>query len=318
MGQEEAGFDESEEIEQEIESEPEEDESEPSLDDEIEPGESDDENDSESESESDDEDDGDSESDEQEDDEDSDEIYLSFGEEEPVEREDSPPLRQLRKEFSRIKKENRDLKRQQREREQQQSSPSVEDVGPEPTLESCDWDEAVFKQKLLEHQKAVDKIESEKQQQREKQQADEEAWNRKLERYESQRSRIANEDYEMVEDLVNQKLSPAQRSLIIHSSENPSAVFFALGKSPEELERIAKIQDDPIAFAFEVGLFQSKKEAKVVKKGKKAPPPEKRVRGSAPRPQAGDSKLDRLRAKAERTGDYTEVYRYKQSLSSKK
>jgi hypothetical protein len=44
---------------------------------------------------------------------------------------------------------------------------------------------------------------------------------------------------------------------------------------------------------------------------KPAPPPEKVVGGTAPIRGAVDSTLERLRADAERTGDYSKVFAYR-------
>jgi len=50
---------------------------------------------------------------------------------------------------------------------------------------------------------------------------------------------------------------------------------------------------------------------------KSAPPPERVVQGNAGTSGSVDSSLDKLRAEAERTGDYTKVMRYKAQMRAK-
>ena len=50
---------------------------------------------------------------------------------------------------------------------------------------------------------------------------------------------------------------------------------------------------------------------------KAAPPPEKTVRGNGAVSGTVDSQLERLRAEAEKTGNYTKVNAYKMQLRNK-
>jgi hypothetical protein len=82
---------------------------------------------------------------------------------------------------------------------------------------------------------------------------------------------------------------------------------YALGKNPKKLKELASITD-PVKFAFAIAKLET--QLKVSNK-KPAPPPEKVVGGTAPIRGAVDSTLERLRADAERTGDYSKVFAYR-------
>ena len=65
---------------------------------------------------------------------------------------------------------------------------------------------------------------------------------------------------------------------------------------------------DPVKFAFAVAKLET--QLKVTNR-KAAPPPESTVRGTGRVSGAVDSTLERLRADAEKTGDYSKVMQYK-------
>jgi hypothetical protein len=90
-------------------------------------------------------------------------------------------------------------------------------------------------------------------------------------------------------------------------------VVYALGKNPKKAKELASITD-PVKFAFAVAKLEA--QLKVAPR-KTPPPPEGAIRSTAPISGTVDSNLDRLRSEAERTGDYSKVYRYKQQLKAK-
>jgi hypothetical protein len=84
---------------------------------------------------------------------------------------------------------------------------------------------------------------------------------------------------------------------------------YALGKNPKKAAELAK-RSDPVEFAFAVARLE--KDLKVSNR-KSAPAPEKIVQNSGRVVSSAsvDSTLNRLRAEAERTGDYTKVMEYR-------
>ena len=84
-------------------------------------------------------------------------------------------------------------------------------------------------------------------------------------------------------------------------------MIYALGKNPTKAKELSAI-NDPVKFAFAVAKLET--QLKVTNR-KAAPPPESTVRGTGRVSGAVDSTLERLRADAEKTGDYSKVMQYK-------
>jgi len=90
-------------------------------------------------------------------------------------------------------------------------------------------------------------------------------------------------------------------------------LVYALGKNPTKAAALGAIKD-PVEFAFAVARLEA--QLKVSEK-KPATPPETRVTGNGRVSGAVDATLERLRAEAERTGDYTKVSAYKRQKNKR-
>jgi hypothetical protein len=113
---------------------------------------------------------------------------------------------------------------------------------------------------------------------------------------------------------VQEVLNTTQQGILLQGSDNSALLVYALGKNPKKAKELSEIKD-PVRFAFAVAKLET--QLKVTKKT--APPPEKTPPSGGARSTGGsDEVLDNLRAKAERTGDYTQVIAYKRQLQSKK
>jgi len=113
---------------------------------------------------------------------------------------------------------------------------------------------------------------------------------------------------------VQEVLSVTQQGILLQGSDNSALLVYALGKNPKRAKELSEIKD-PVKFAFAVSKLES--QLKVTKKT--APPPEKTPPSGGARSTGGsDEVLENLRAKAERTGDYTQILAYKRQLQSKK
>ena len=122
-------------------------------------------------------------------------------------------------------------------------------------------------------------------------------------------------DYDDAEHVVLESLNETKQGIILHGAKNPALVVYALGKNPQKVKELASI-DDPVKFAIAIGGLE--KELKVTsRKTASPPPPESKVRGSAPISGAVDSTLERLREEAARSGDHSKVFAYKQQLKRK-
>lgn len=177
-----------------------------------------------------------------------------------------------------------------------------------PKLEDFDYDPDIYEEKLgewYEHKRQYDaQIEAAKKAQEEA----EKSWQEKLSGYNKAKTELKVRDYEEAEEFVQDKFSVTQQGILLQGLENPALVVYALGKNRKKAAELASITD-PVRFAVAVGKLET--QLKVTTR-KSPPPPAKTVTGTARVSGAVDSTLDRLRAEAEKTGDYTKVLRYKQ------
>jgi hypothetical protein len=230
------------------------------------------------------------------------EITVMIGDEKPEEETQAAPewVRELRKKNREDQKRIRELEA----RLAQQQAPQT--LGKKPELDEFDYDTQRYEAALadwFEKKRSYDsKLEAQKRAEEEQAQA----WQSKLESYAESRTSLKVKDFEDAESSVAEQFNVTQQGVVIQGAENPALVIYALGKNPKKLKELASIAD-PVKFAFAIAKLET--QLKVT--GKRPPPPEKIVGGTAPIRGAVDSTLDRLRADAERTGDYSKVFAYK-------
>lgn len=255
----------------------------------------------------------DADDDEESEDEDDDEteIIVTIGDEEaptPEEDDSKAPawVRELRKTHRETVRENRELK--QKIEAYENPKPNVQDLGPKPKLEDFDYDTDQFETELTkwhDNKRKADQAIAEAEAIEEEQKK---AWQAELNTYGDQKSKLKVKDFDDAEASVLETFNQTQQGIIVQGAENKALVIYALGKNEEKAKELSQI-NDPVKFAFAV----SKLEAQLkVKNRKKAPPaPEKKISGTGPKSGVTDSTLERLREKAEKTGNYTEVISYK-------
>jgi len=245
----------------------------------------------------------------------SEEIDVSIGDS-PTQKEDAEKAPEWVRE---VRKTNRELHRKNRELEEKLKAISATennpvDPGPKPTLEGADYDTEKYEAKLAEwfdRKRKAAEIQSKAEEEQKAQQAE---WHKKLENYAKLKTELKVQDYEDAEASVQEVLNTTQQGILLQGSENSALLVYALGKNPKKAKELAEIKD-PVRFAFAVAKLET--QLKVTKKT--APPPEKTPPSGGARSTGGsDEVLDNLRAKAERTGDYTQVLAYKRQLQSKK
>lgn len=242
---------------------------------------------------------------------------VTFGDEEPSEEEGeghkwNPGLvKKLRKVASHKEKEIKRLKREL----EAATKPAVETVelGPEPTLESAKFDEKKFKADWTAWNDRKQKVEEQNRQKEAAVKAQQEAWQKKQENYANLKQEHNFKDFQEAEDFVSDTFDTVQQGVIVQSADDPALLVYALGKNTEKAEELAKIKD-PIILAAKLG----KLEAQLKVKNRKAPKPETRVSAGATNSGTADDHLTRLREKAARTGDYSEVAAYKKQLRGAK
>ena len=240
--------------------------------------------------------------------EESDEVVVSIGEEAPpAEEEQRAPewVRELRKANREKERRIRELEAKLQTTTQTENKPVA--LGPKPKLEEFDYDADRFEQALdaWHERKRQHDLETEKVRQAEQQQ--QQAWQAKLEGYSKAKAELKVRDYEDAEAIAQEVFNVTQQGVILQGADNPALVIYALGKNPKKAADLAQI-NDPVKFAFAVAKLE--KELKVTNR-KAAPAPERVIQGSGRVSGAVDSTLERLRAEAEKTGNYTKVLQYK-------
>lgn len=234
----------------------------------------------------------------------SEDIFLEYIDDEESE-EDNSTIGHIRKANRQLDKDNRELKRRLAELENPQKD---NQLGKKPDLEDFDYDQDQYEIALIEWNDKRKTLEAEQEKQRELERLAKESWNQKVDRYVKAKIRVRNDDFELVESIVQEKLSTTQQNLILAASKTPEQDVFALGKSAKDLDRLAAIEDQA-EFIYELGKLHAERGTK--RMAKKAPKPETRVNGAAPKARGHEANLRKLEAEAKRTGDRTRIQQYK-------
>jgi hypothetical protein len=244
---------------------------------------------------------------------DDDEVTISIGDEPPPPDDDDPQDSTVIRELRRA---NREKDRELRELKARTSAPAQPEpvqLGPKPTLESSEYDEAKFEADLESWHARKRVIETK---QAEKARADEEAnaaWQQKVQGYTQAKAAVKVPDFEEAESAAVSQLSGLQQGVILNGADKPELLIYALGKNPSKLKEFAAISD-PVKFAFAVAKLET--QLKVTPR-KSAPLPERSPRGSAPVALKGaNATLAKLEAEADRTGDRTAVAKFKKQMKA--
>lgn len=230
-------------------------------------------------------------------------------------KETPEKVQERNREFARMRARTAELERKLAEKE----TPAVAaapDPGAKPTLESCGYDTPEFEAKLdAWHEAKRLRATADAQAAQEAQKA-QDARQQKQVQYLKSKEGILEKlpDYEELEALVGAGLSPVQRDVILHYTENPALVVAALGRNPERLQDFANTKDLGSLIAKAAKL-----EARTELKSKTTtPPPENPVRGTGTKMGAEDAHLKKLQETADRTGNRTPVLDYMRELRRKK
>lgn len=242
------------------------------------------------------------------------ELVISIEGEEPIAEDTaSAPdwVRELRKKNREDQKRIRELEEQVRAN---QPAATVQAPGAKPKLEDFDYDAEVYESKLTEWFERKRKADEAAAKAEDEAKKANQAWQAKLEGYGTHKAALKVPDYEDAESAVQETLSVTQQGIILKGAENPARLVYALGKNPVAAKKLAAITD-PVEFAWAAAKLETK--VTMVTKTNKAPAPEKTVTGTARISGAVDSNLERLRAEAEKTGDYSKVAQYKRQKARK-
>ena len=235
------------------------------------------------------------------------EVVVSIGEDTPPEETTRAPewVRELRKSDREKTRRIRELEARLNASTETETKPVV--LGAKPTLEENDYDTDKFESALAGWYERKHVIDQQSERQRQAEKAQQDAWQARLASYSKAKAELKVLDFEDAEAVAQEVLDITQQGIVVQGSENPALVIYALGKNPKKAKELSDIKD-PVKFAFAVAKLE--KELKVTNR-KSAPPPERTIQGTGRVSGAVDSTIERLRAEAEKTGDYTKVFQYR-------
>ena len=206
-----------------------------------------------------------------------------------------------------VREENRELKRQLKQRESQQFEQQV--LREKPTLDDHDYDSDAFEQDYAQWLQEKQQVDAQVHAERQK-------YQQYHERYKADVDAIKAKapDYDEVELSVVDVLSEQKQGLLQMLVDNPAKVVYALGKnSPAQLERLSKLDD--IQFAKQIVLMEMQMSSKTKSRNQNKPKPKTHeLEGAA---GGADTRLAKLEAEADRTGDRSKVAAYKKQMKSK-
>jgi hypothetical protein len=220
-------------------------------------------------------------------------------------------VRDLRKEYRNEKRRAKELE-QKIEQLERGRAPASQPLGSKPTLEGADYDTERYETELASWYEKKRTHDDQQNVVQSQQKAVQKEWETKLESYHSSKAELKVKDYEFAEDVVQDNLSVMQQGMIVQGADNPALVVYALGKNPKKAKELASITD-PVKFAFAVAKLETNLKVTTRKASSR---PEKKISGTARPSGSVDNTLERLRAEAEKTGDYSKISRYKKQKKS--
>lgn len=251
--------------------------------------------------------------------EEDDELVVTIGDESPPSEEgqDADGLKGPAPEWVKeLRKTSREKDKRIRELEAKLTKPAeVKPValGNKPKLDDFDYDAEQYEQALESWHDRKREHDAEQAKHRQAEEAQQKEWQAKQDGYVAGKSKMKVKDFDDAEAVVQETLNQTQQGIILHGSDDAPLLVYALGKNPKKAKEIAAITD-PVKFAFAVAKLE--KELKVT--NRKAPPPEGKVTGSGSISGAvTGSTLERLKAKAQQTGDYTDYLAAKRKTQTK-
>ncbi|MCZ3068069.1 hypothetical protein NYZ02_05485 [Acinetobacter baumannii] len=244
------------------------------------------------------------------------EFDIVVGDEKPEEQEEDEfhgkPAPKWVKELRKEKKESDRRIKELEAKLNEHNKPEAVELGEKPTLESVGYDADEFEKQLVEWTAKKAQFEQQEAAKRAEQEKAQKVWQEKLNNYEAKKTAIKSKvrDFDEAEEFARDVLNQTQQGILIHAAEKPELLIYHLGTNPQKAKELAAITD-PIQFAFAAAKIDA--QIKMTAR-KPSTSPERKPSGSASLSGTVNSKLESLRAEAERTGDYTKVNEYKRKL----
>jgi hypothetical protein len=234
-------------------------------------------------------------------DDDDEETVVAFEGEEPEAEPENSTVRQMRQALREKDKRIKEL--------EQSNAPKPIEVGEKPTLAGCDFDDERFEQELDAWKDRKAAADRQQETQAEQNRKANEEWQQDLTAFEQKKGALQFADRDEAIDTAISSLDLVQQAVVIKAAADPSLFFYALGKSETKRAELAKIQD-PIKLAAAVARMEG---AVKVTKGRKAPEPDRPLSGSSKMPGGTDKELEKLQRQAEKSGDETDLIRFKKA-----
>ena len=252
--------------------------------------------------------DGDVSDDDDSDEDESDAVNVVIGEVE--DEEETPVIRTLR---TKMRDAERKAKELQKKLDEKEAANKVTELGPKPTLADHDYDEEKFAISVLEWNEKKRAVEADKERQQKATEAFQSEWQEKHAAYKQRSKGIGIPDFEdTVEAQFRESFSANQQSILVDVCLKPELVMLALSQNEALADKLAG-ESNPVRYAAELVRLESKMKVSGMKPTTK---PEKRPSGTKVASSA-NSQLEKLRAAAEKSGDYTAVTAYKRKLREK-
>lgn len=210
-----------------------------------------------------------------------------------------------------LRRNNREMARKLREFEAEKATAGaaqqVQEIGAKPKLDDpdIDYDTEKYEARLDAWMQKKTEKERRENEQRADLERQRQEWTAKVEGHKKAAATLGVADYEDAEEVVRSAFSDVQQCILLEA-DNSAALAYVIGKRPAKAKELASITN-PVKFAMALAKLET--QVKTTNK-KVAPPPETRVKASAPVSGAVDSKLAKLMEEADRTGDRTKVAAY--------
>jgi len=246
------------------------------------------------------------------DDEGEEEAEISFGDE-PEEEDDTPDLpKHLR---SQIKERDRKLILAERELEElrKKTAPAPVVVGPRPRIEAYNYDDEDpdYLEAVEAHEAAIAAAAVQKQTADADDGLVEEA-QLDVAKFQQSVAALTYPDAQAIVKSVGEAMPAAMQYAVAATANDPATFIYALGKHPAKLQELLGIKNSTKQIAAIVRMEASLK----VGQGRKPPEPDRPSKGNASAATKTDKELARLEKEADRTGDRTELIKYRKKIAA--
>ena len=211
---------------------------------------------------------------------------------------------------STIKEKDRELKELRRlstQPAQQQPIISQPPVMPKLTDPGIDYDEDLLQEKLEQWAKENDQYKEQQRVIKQQQEQFNEQHRQKVANYQQRAKALKVKGFDEAEQIVIDEVPKVIQDAILHESEKPEMVVLALGRNAELRKQLAEATN-PVALGRLLERIESK--AKTMPKAKTNAATTPEVKGTN---GAVINNLDKLKAKALETGDWTPYFAAKKA-----